>query len=165
MQDYFFSHYGGIWGWASWKRAWASYDVNVSDFYEFARNNNFEKLLGRKLAKRSKQNISRVIENNIDTWDFQWSYARIKNSGMAIVPTKNLIENIGFGLDATHTHGTNLDNTKTYELEFPLKWNNFIIPDKEYDHKNMATPVKKIKQKIANFFFKYKNEMYSFQKK
>lgn len=39
----------------------------------------------------------------IDTWDYQSFYAIILNNGLTICPNINLVKNIGFGKDATHT--------------------------------------------------------------
>jgi hypothetical protein len=49
------------------------------------------------------------------------------------VPAKNLIVNIGFGEDATHTK-TKITQPDTYELNFPLRINHFLVPDREYDN-------------------------------
>jgi len=39
----------------------------------------------------------------IDTWDYRWLYSNWKNSRLAIIPNANLVLNVGFGEDATHT--------------------------------------------------------------
>jgi len=130
--DYFFSNFGGIWGWASWKRAWDLYDLEMKDLESFIENNYFEFLLGESLGNVRKKQMLNVIQNNIDTWDYQWGFTRHVNSGLACVPSKNLVENIGFGADATHT----IANQKTinrYDLNFPVKYNEFIVSDKKYD--------------------------------
>lgn len=83
-----------------------------------------------QLSEKSKEII---VSKKINTWDYQWAYARHKNNGIACVPKVSLIENIGFGEDATHTFDNNQDNVKKHEINFPLKINNFIIPDRKYD--------------------------------
>jgi len=134
VNDYFFSHFGGIWGWASWKRAWQHYDVEMSDIENFINQQNFEKLLGSKLGRKRQNTIYKsIVLNNMDTWDYQWAYARHKNNGIACVPSQSLVENIGFGGDATHTLGINRDNVCNHEITLPIKENIFIVPDREYD--------------------------------
>jgi len=152
INDYFFSHFGGIWGWASWKRAWKHYDINMTDIKDFISQNNFQKLLGKKLgAKRQNTIYTSIIENNMDTWDYQWGYTIHKNSAMACVPDVSLIENIGFGEDATHTYGENSDNVKKHEISFPLKLNEFIISDRDYDKKfiDSNSLINKLKLKLG----------------
>lgn len=153
LNDYFFSQLGGIWGWASWRRAWNHYDINMLDIDKFIQANNFEKLLGTKLGKiRQKTIYESIIVNKMNTWDYQWAYARHKNSGLACVPSVSLIENIGFGEDATHTFGEDTDNVKKQEIIFPLKPNHFIIPDKDYDTKFLESA--SLATRIKNKFFR-----------
>lgn len=130
--DYFFSNFGGIWGWASWRRAWNLYDGEMKNLDCFIENNYFEFLLGKKLGNIRKNQMINVIQNDVDTWAFPWGFARHVNSGLACVSSKNLIENIGSGPDATHTTSKQKFLNK-YELNFPIKYNEFIVPDKKYD--------------------------------
>jgi len=133
-QSYFFSNLGGIWGWASWKRAWQDYDVDVIDIDQFIAEKHFENLLGKKLgALRRYMIYNSVIVDKVNTWDYQWGYARHKNNGLACVPSRSLIENIGFGEAATHTFGMNPDDVFRNEIDFPLKWKKFFVPDRAYD--------------------------------
>jgi hypothetical protein len=44
-----------------------------------------------------------TYNGSIDTWDFQWVWTIWKNGGYALSAPVNLVENIGFSLDATHT--------------------------------------------------------------
>lgn len=154
--DYFFSQLGGIWGWASWKRAWKSYDVEMADICDFVKENNFEKLFGKDIGRVRQKEIMSVIEKNINTWDYQWGYARHKNNGLACVPSKSLIENIGFGSEATHTFGPNNDLVIRNEMVFPIKDNKFFIPDREYDIKFLGVTsmpnrvINKIKKMLFN---------------
>jgi hypothetical protein len=56
-----------------------------------------------------------------DTWDFQWAYTNLMSHALSIVPRVNLLENIGFGPDATHTKSADdgpILEAKT--LAFPL---------------------------------------------
>ncbi|MDA9921243.1 nucleotide-diphospho-sugar transferase [Gammaproteobacteria bacterium] len=138
-ESYFFSMLGGIWGWASWSRAWDHYDIEMSDVNQFIENDHFENLFGKNLGKQRQDMIYRnIIKNKMNTWDYQWAYARHKNSGMTCVPCNNLIENIGFGEDATHTIGVTEDNVQKQEIKFPLKSNNFIVADRVYDNLFMS---------------------------
>ena len=38
-----------------------------------------------------------------NTWDYQWIFSVLENNGLSVSPAVNLIENIGFSDDATHT--------------------------------------------------------------
>ncbi len=43
----------------------------------------------------------------IDTWDYQWTAVIRKAHGLNVIPKVNLVTNIGFGSDATHTKNIN----------------------------------------------------------
>jgi hypothetical protein len=131
--DYFYSYFGGIWGWASWKRAWKLYDGEMKDLNYCVDNGCLKYLLGEKLGKIREKQMIETIENRIDSWAFPWGFARHVNSGLACVPSKSLIENIGFGSDATHTKGNDDNPVKKHEIQVPLRRNHIMIPDLEYD--------------------------------
>ena len=102
--SYFFSCIPHIWGWATWRRAWALYDVEMTDYPQFKRSDRIRKLIP-DYSSRSfwERTFDSVYAGNIDTWDFQWVYALWQNQGLSIIPNQNLISNIGFDEDATHT--------------------------------------------------------------
>lgn len=136
--SYHFSKFGGIGAWASWKRAWKYFDIEISNWKDetiktLLKNklNNYE-FYSRKLAYDKLYNNS----ENTTAWDYQWGFARLMQSGLAISPSCNLICNIGFGPDATHsTTISKVINLKAQNMEFPLKHPSFVIADNEYDKK------------------------------
>ena len=136
--DYFFSNFGGIWGWASWRRAWKHYDEKMSGLEQKAKEQFFERLLGKRLGKvRRRQLLNAKMANEtglINTWDYPWGYSRHINAGLACVPSVSLITNVGFGEDATHTVGEGSD-VVAEEISLPIEENLIISPDLEYDIK------------------------------
>lgn len=110
--DYYFSIYNHIWGWASWANRWDKYDVELTNI----KNNEFiENKFTTKSAIRYWTNIFKKMKaKSIDTWDYQWTFTMWYNNWLTILPNKNLISNIGFGKDATHTTAENqFANMKT----------------------------------------------------
>jgi hypothetical protein len=62
-----------------------------------------------------------VYLGKIDTWDYQWAYANWINERCGVLPAVNLISNVGFGADATHTvSASDLANLSTHSISFPL---------------------------------------------
>jgi hypothetical protein len=117
--SYIFSPIPFIWGWATWKRAWRKYDFSMKDFYLFAREETiYQYYPDKKLAEYWLNNFRQMYYNQIDTWDYQWVFCIYINNGMAIIPSVNLVSNIGFGSDATHTFdsGSIFSKHKTYQL-------------------------------------------------
>jgi hypothetical protein len=62
-------------------------------------------------------------EGSVPYWDYQWSFACWANSGLSIWPKSNLISNIGFCADGTHTLDPRdaRSNVPTVGLSFPLQ--------------------------------------------
>jgi len=118
--SYYFSRITHVWGWATWKSAWIKYDQLMIDYNETNLKNIF------KLNNFNHESFSyflkafkNVKENKIDTWDYQWTYTVWKENGLAIIPNENLVSNIGFNTNSTHTidGGEIYGNLKTYNLE------------------------------------------------
>jgi uncharacterized lipoprotein YbaY len=145
LQSYHFSYYGGIWGWASWRRAWQYYDVNMKLWQNQEARNRIKDILANNYHYKVRaNNFDATYSKKVDAWDYQWSLARLLQSGLSIVPCVNLISNIGFGEDATNTKSANsiVANLQTEKLEFPLKFNTITVVDRDYD--------KVLFQKITN---------------
>jgi hypothetical protein len=117
--SYYFSRYIHMWGWATWKRAWEKYDIDMKGLEEYYKSKKIYKLFkNKKEAKFWISLIKYVTEKNIDTWDAQWVYTLLKSEGMSITPNVNLVENIGFGRNATHTKTEGiLSNISTETLQ------------------------------------------------
>lgn len=133
--SYYFSRFPNIWGWATWRRAWDMYDVKISDFPEFDRNHIFSKMFGNTIMASFFRGFFEVVySGKFDTWDVQWVFAVFKNNGLCIVPSKNLISNIGYGGDATHTVNP---NSKLQERPLvsitQITHPSYIFPDHEAD--------------------------------
>lgn len=140
-QSYHFSYYGGIWGWASWKRAWKFFDYTLSLWqYEEVKNRirdiffDEEQFFVR--AKAFSETRTKIVAGEpVTWWSYQWSFARLSQSGLSIVPSVNLISNIGIGPNATHTWGKMDVSTELYQngIAFPLVPPLTLVVDREYD--------------------------------
>jgi hypothetical protein len=108
--SYYFTKYSEIWGWASWRRAWQNFDVNMRSWAEFKTSRVLESAHPNPYEQKYwLELLDRVYRGEIDTWDYQWNYACWCQGGLAIGPEVNLVTNIGFRADATHTnHHSNL---------------------------------------------------------
>jgi hypothetical protein len=80
-------------------------------------------LVGNEEEAKFWTNIfERVYRGEIDTWDYQWVFANWLEGRATILPAVNLIKNIGFDANATHTTGSSdLANLVTAPITFPLK--------------------------------------------
>lgn len=126
--SYYFSHFPSIWGWATWKDRWEQYDINLNDFdpKEMTRYNHFLHSSDQQFFY--KKTWGDVKVGKVDTWDHQWTHLVFYRRGISIVPNTNLITNIGFDQEATHTthYEKERADQERYELEFPLRVPNEI---------------------------------------
>lgn len=102
--SYYFSSIPWIWGWATWRRAWRLYDREMKMFPDFVRLGRMSELITDRHVRNYRwQQFIPVYEGHVDTWDYQWIYSILVNGGLTIVPNVNLIRNIGFAAESTHT--------------------------------------------------------------
>jgi hypothetical protein len=106
--SYYFSRYPQVWGWASWRRAWRHYDFLLSDWPVVAKQGWLQGMLEDESARRFWAELFEQIYQTGQgagphTWDYQWDFACWMQHGLSITPRINLISNIGFGAEATHT--------------------------------------------------------------
>lgn len=135
-QDYHFTYHGSNWGWATWRRCWEEFDPEMDLWKEKEIQNRVRDILANpSMFEHSRTVYDRCYEEIIETWDYPWGLARQINSGLSIVPAKNLVSNIGFRSDATHT--SDMDSPSAdisrYELEFPLESPGHFVVDRDYD--------------------------------
>jgi len=133
--SYYFSRYPHIWGWASWRRAWRHYDVDLS-LWPIVRDGGWlDDLFERpNVVEYWRIMLSKVANHEIDTWDYQMTFSLRCQNGLSILPRDNLITNIGFGADATHTAvKDSVANLPVRAMEFPLHHPPFMIPDRQAD--------------------------------
>jgi hypothetical protein len=136
VQTYHYSFCGSIWGWATWRRAWRFFDVHMS---LWANNSAYDRVKDvfayDELSAPRLEAYDRTYRGLVDTWDYQWSFARAIQSGLSVVPAVNLVTNIGFGPDATHTRGSHptFQNAVAHQMQFPLRFHEFVAVDRAYD--------------------------------
>ena len=119
--SYYFSRYPHIWGWASWRRAWRHYDVEMTSGRNTADRGALLEALSLPERRFWRERWDRVSAGEIDSWDYQWVLACFARQALAIVPNANLVSNIGFDATATHTRKAHVTaNLPLEELDWPL---------------------------------------------
>ncbi len=163
--SYYFSRYSHIWGWASWRRAWEGYQVNMEDYKLFNEEDKLGDIFQNPVEYNFwKQIFNSVASQNFNTWDYQLVFHNFKNSRLNIIPNVNLITNIGFNQNATHTFTKNqYANQIAEEIFFPIQHPKFILLDEKSSESSRNSFLPKIKveellkktnflQKLINLF-------------
>jgi len=163
--DYYFSKRNfHIWGWATWKKAWGKYNLEMKEWPKIKNSKILEETyLNKKVLKEKKEVFENTYSNLIDTWDYQWLFTCILNKGLSIIPNKNLVSNIGFGKKSTHAKDAHnpFSKIKNHELKFPL-----THPEKIFFNEKADDFTENYKKAfIFNFFVKIKVLVYNLYKK
>lgn len=156
-KPYFFSAFSSIWGWATWRRAWKLYDKNMEKWEQVKKNGELKWLMKFPSLLWIYWNTEYTYRKEIDTWDYVWSYSRYMNHGLGIVPSVNLIENVGIGSeDATHTKKGEKRDFSYGEMKFPLD-EVVIVREEGYDYEyikryyNASLAVKEVMRKSIKY--------------
>jgi hypothetical protein len=130
--DYQFTTGGSIWGWATWRRAARGFDPHDPFFFDprleaWLNSNIGNRREARYLATACRQ----ACAGKTDTWDYQWGVRLQANRMLACTPSLNLVENLGFGEQATHTIGPDVrvSQVRRHELRTPLWHPPVLAPD------------------------------------
>jgi hypothetical protein len=139
--SYYFSRYVHTWGWATWRRAWRHFDVEIKLWPVLRETAWLADVLGDEAAVEYWRAVfDGVSDGRISkAWDYQWMFACWAQSGLAVTPEVNLVSNIGFGEGATHTvAATGVINLPVAEMEFPLLHPPFLVRNREADQFNFT---------------------------
>ncbi|WNC52875.1 MULTISPECIES: glycosyltransferase family 2 protein [unclassified Thermosynechococcus] len=122
QSSYYFSKYCHIWGWATWRRSWEKYQVDIPFWPLWKSSVEWQMMFDDSVERRYWQKIfDLTYQGKIDTWDYQWLACQwyYAPQSFTATPIVNLVSNIGYGSDATHTHSPNhpLANLPVFSLE------------------------------------------------
>ncbi len=136
--SYYFSLYNHCWGWATWRRAWQHFDVDMKLWSTVRDGDWLKDILQNPFAVKYWHNkFQQTFENKINTWDFQWTLACWLQNGLTILPNINLVSNIGFNnIESTNTRNNKspFANMSTQTMQFPLVHPPFMICDTNADN-------------------------------
>ena len=161
--SYFFSRYNHCWGWASWRRAWQYYDHEMNQWLKL-RDTDWLLTIGdgnRDFQRYWTRIFDRAYAQKVDSWAYRWTFSCWAQSGLTILPACNLVKNIGFDEDATHTKGNSgrLSKLPLESLTFPLSHPPSIIRDYVADRWSDLNHFKldrinQIKKKLLKVYWK-----------
>jgi hypothetical protein len=104
--SYGFSHYMVTGAWAAWRETWQGFDLDMHTWDAW----HFRKQVKSLTNSTTEANwwYWKLKEIQADTskksyWDYQMQMHLFRNNAVTIHPSKNLISNIGFDAEGTHT--------------------------------------------------------------
>lgn len=169
--SYYFTKYYHCWGWASWRRAWKYYQGDIKFWPEWSNSKAWLNYLPDKVERRYWQKIfDRVYAEKIDSWAYPYTASIWYNGGLTATPNVNLVSNIGFGNDATHTTNKSSKLSKMEvdnlgEIKHPKKVERNIKAEiytfnNLFEGKNLRFPMRwfMILRRLLNYILSLKNK-------
>ena len=106
--SYYFSRYNHCWGWASWRRSWQHYDADLSQWTRLYDGGFLRTIFDDSVERHHWKQIWQCLleKGRPDSWAYRWTFTCLINGALTALPNRNLVENVGFGEDATHTKGS-----------------------------------------------------------
>lgn len=116
------SKYFNMWGWATWRSSWQKYDYKILDNFNAFEDMNEGNLKSLPDGVKNYwiEKFSHKKNGSVSAWDYQAIYLCLKDNLITLYPNRNLIQNIGFGENATHTKGMNFGQKRINESEYKL---------------------------------------------
>ncbi len=130
--SYYFGSICHVWGWASWRRAWKHFDAGFNGIETLEAEAFIERMCPIPGAAKYWLGVfKQTRDGEIDTWDYPWVYSQWRSGGYVITPRRNLMQNIGFGDNATHTTDPNAMEAglRARSLKFPLSHPDRMVID------------------------------------
>lgn len=119
--SYYFSKYNHCWGWATWRRAWQHYGLDADKWVDFRDYGLLSSICPDPYELRYWTSIfdALFLRGEPDSWAYPWTFACWSQNGLTALPKVNLVSNIGFGDNATHTvKQSPYANLKTEDIAF-----------------------------------------------
>lgn len=104
--SYDFSHYMVTGAWAGWRRTWQGFDLDLKDLDAHYLRRQVLDLTGNRAEANWWFSIVKEIqqdERKKSYWDYQMQIHLFRHDALTIHPGVNLISNIGFDSEGTHT--------------------------------------------------------------
>jgi len=121
QDPYRFAAIPNVWGWATWRRSWAGHRLDARGWW---RRVTLHRLLAASGYRPSglafwASTMEITARGGVDTWDWQLMFEAVRTGRLVATPNVNLVRNIGFDEQATHTKQRELDFPAPGQVELP----------------------------------------------
>ena len=147
--SYFFTSTFSIWGWASWRRVIDQWEGDYAFLNDPYHVHQLEALVKER---KYRSDFMRMCRHHHDSgkeyYESIFWANNLLSSTLAIMPTKNMINNLGLSADSTHFAGSIKTTPKGYrriftmqrhETEFPLRHPKYVIENVDYKERLYKT--------------------------
>lgn len=162
--SYYFSAFPPIWGWASWRRVWNLYDIEMKMLPEMEEQQVLKNIFPDAVVVKELYRALRLTYEKVNlTWDHQLGVTIVANNGLCIVPNVNLVSNLGVKKVGEKQLESVVSNIPTVEMEEPIIHPQFFIPNRKADLNHISWSYEDT-TKDKKVMFQRKNKSFSFSK-
>lgn len=137
--SYYFSRLDcSLWGWASWRRVWQDYDLDLKLYPELLAHNELYFCHNRREHWALTTSLNGLLElADYNTWDYQLAFAGYVNSRLNVVPAVNMVENLGITGEKTHATQREIACRQLVAktMLMPLQHPPYMMSNLEHDRK------------------------------
>ena len=138
--SYLYSKYCHVWGWGTWKDRWFKIDSKLKNLDKIKENRFLKKYLGSIRAYFYWHwLLDRVKNKKLNSWAYIWNFTNFTNENLSIIPSSNLISNIGIGKNSSNTRSLPYKYIEAKKIKnrfsLPLKHPQNVTVDLKHDLK------------------------------
>lgn len=128
----FFLRGADCWGWATWKRAWVTFEKNEKKLLDEIIEKKLEFNFDHQGVTNNIKMLKRQIKGDVDSWAIRWHASTFLQNKLTLYPGKSLVNNIGMGGESTHMkkktfiYDTEIYNSPIELKNIPIEENIFI---------------------------------------
>jgi hypothetical protein len=134
--SYCASRFPSIWAWASWRRAWRHHDASMHAWHDLRKTTAWAKTCRfRGEASWRRALYDSACSGQVDAWSPAWNFAQHARHGITLIPSINLVANLGWGPDALHTRDVDDPRScmRSGQMTFPLHHPDLLKVDDAVD--------------------------------
>ncbi|MCH8171116.1 MAG: glycosyltransferase [Bacteroidetes bacterium] len=132
LPETFFLRGADCWGWATWKRAWVTFEKNEKKLLDEIIEKKLEFNFDHQGVTNNIKMLKRQIKGDVDSWAIRWHASTFLQNKLTLYPGKSLVNNIGMGGESTHMkkktfiYDTEIYNSPIELKNIPIEENIFI---------------------------------------
>lgn len=163
--SYLYSSRPAAWGFATWKRAWKHMDLSMKNWGKEDKVNFLKPWCCSLKHRQDMLNVfdQHCMNNDPWAWSYAWIYACWANNSLSIIPTQNLVSNIGFGPNATNTfykqnkfEGFPQKRGSYESINHPKEISRCMEFDKTYYKMEKGSLIRRVKNKMKSMIADFK---------
>lgn len=139
--SYVFTSWASVWGWATWADRWQRHRAQFPRDHVRSPDHAGDDpvrttpavprqgVLVTRGGQRHFAEAARSSDVVTHGWDKHWWLTAMSAGGLCVTPSANLVENRGFGPDATHTVSAGGSDDPAEPMGFPLRHPHDVVLD------------------------------------